>query len=157
MTWVSVSLRKMTLKGRINGLEERLMNISQQIQSTQEQSANALRGNSLESQANSAAASSAFKSTLSDLKEQKNSNTIDSSTYQANIFEAYTQWTEDKSSGSIFDAQAEIIRSEAAAKTSALEMEQEMLEAQLKSARSEYDALGEALDKDIEQSTIKLV
>jgi BMFP domain-containing protein YqiC len=150
MTWVSVSLRKMTLKNRINTLEDQLMNISQQIQSSQQEGAMSIMKNNYGEQAQLSGINNDFKSSISGLDK-------DSDTYQTDILGAYTEWADAKMANtSIFDAQEEMIRSEASTKTSALEQQQEMLEAQLKSARSEYDALGEALDKDIEQSTIKL-
>lgn len=150
MTWVSVSLRKMTLKSRINTLEERLMDVSQEIQSTHEQNATTIRKNNLAEQAGLSDLNKDFRETLGGLDKE-------SDTYQTEVLDAYTKWADDKMANtSIFDAEEEMIRSEASAKTSALEMEQEMLQAQIKAARSEYDSLGEALDKDIEQSTIKL-
>jgi hypothetical protein len=227
MTWVSVSLRKMELKNRINNMESQLMDISQELQtiadeSSNEQSKISLKNNYELGKLNSGRLSdmtSIFSSKTSDEDRQETvrsmlggyfedpdnatsdeldkfaeefgleRDSLNSKGWFARLFTGsdenldnvyekmfgedgvntsdekllsawmtQSQYLDDKLEISTLNqVESDTLRDETEAKTQALEAQQEALQTQLKAARAEYVSLGEALDKDIETSTIKLV
>ncbi len=220
MTWVSVSLRKMELKNRINTLESQLIDISQRMQTiadekASEQTKQALQSNfelsqvrtkylkdmtsvftaddkaatiqdSLLSQCyndegqldiakfqemfglDGTAVEGLTEETMADdlftrfftgqdgVELLKNLDET-STKYLANMHVTSNYLDEKMSLTALNQAEADALRSEADSETQALEAQQEQIQTQLKAARAEYDNLGEALDKDIQTSTIKLV
>jgi hypothetical protein len=225
MTWVSVSLRKMELKNRINNMESQLMDISQELQTIADESSNEQSKISLKNNyelgtndqyrteresifgenTSDKEKEEAVKSMLSGYFEDPDNITADDldkfaeefgldpeelskkwffglfTCSKTDVDDLYTklfgndginekseeqlakwmikvQYMDEKSDlRNESQMESDLLRSETDAETQTLEAQQEAIQTQLKAARAEYDSLGEALDKDIETSTIKLV
>jgi uncharacterized protein YlxW (UPF0749 family) len=82
---------------------------------------------------------------------------INSNYYSANAASTIRYNEQKLELQTLANMQSETLRSETDAQTQTLEAQQEQLQTQLKAVRAEYDSLDEALDKDIQSSTIKLV
>ncbi len=217
MTWVSVSLRKMELKNRINNMESQLMDISQQLQSISDRSSSEQTKISLKSNYELGKLNGQHRSDIENifsddgldcnksgmvtsmlggyfedpsnptaeeiakLREEfgfsetelpddiGNVNDIydklfvsdaleDSSKKLLGSWMLTSQYLDDKLEiQTLTQAESDTLKDDTDAQTQALEAQQEALQTQLKTARAEYDSLGEALDNDISKGAIKLV
>ena len=150
MSWVSLSLRKLTLKNRINNLESDLVRISQALQ-TAEQSY------SYEEQRSNLF----YNYELSQINQNyqgaiAGAGTDSQAVYS--VFQAAVAYqTRMQMQTSIFNAESEVRRRKSDAETSALEAEQTEVETQLSAARAEYDSLTNAIHEDIKKNAITLV
>lgn len=161
MGWVTLSLRKMTLKQRISNLEYRLVQISQEQQTLANQSSYAQRylgmmQNQSTSQLN--------VDRLNYLKQARSNYSSGSSDYQGqlNLQSALDEINlnysfEKMNMESVFQAQQDSMLQEINAKQQQLELEQEQLQTQLSAARAEEEQMSEAMNQDIKNGAIKLV
>ncbi|MCX4275223.1 MAG: hypothetical protein OSJ27_05530 [Candidatus Gastranaerophilales bacterium] len=161
MGWVTLSLRKMTLKQRISNLEYRLVQISQEQQTLANQSSYAQRylgmmQNQSTSQLN--------VDRLNYLKQARSNFSGDSSDYQGqlNLQSALDEINlnysfEKMNMESVFQAQQDSMLQEINTKQQQLELEQEQLQTQLSAARAEEEQMSQAMNQDIKNGAIKLV
>lgn len=160
MGWAALSLRKMTLKQRINDLEQRLTTISQELQTMYDSSSYAEQAIGVEK----SQALSSIMQTYSD-----NSSTI-SSQYQgssdtASLSEYNTALQQEQLSyqynqmilNSMFTAKEQAMQDTINQSETQLELEQEQIETQLEAARAEYQNLDDAVSSDIQDGAISLV
>ncbi len=158
MSWVTVSLRKMTLKNRINTLESDLIRISQRLQSIANNESYNQQADQLNHNYNVAALNAAYSDQMSQIDTNANGDTKKQLEAQKAIAVATNTYNNQMQiQDSIFEAQNTTRQNLADAQTQALEAQQEQIESQLKSARAEYESLGDALKNDIEKGVIKLV
>ena len=161
MGWVTLSLRKMTLKQRISNLEYRLVQISQEQQTLANQSSYAQRylgmmQNQSTSQLN--------VDRLNYLNQARGSFSSESSDYQGqlNLQSALDEINlnysfEKMNMESVFQAQQDSMLQDINSKQQQLELEQEQLQTQLSAARAEEEQMSQAMDQDIKNGAIKLV
>ncbi len=159
MGWAALSLRKMTLKQRINSLEQRLVNISQELQSMYDSSSYAQQALGVEkTQAqmalqqtyanNNAAISGAYQGSANsqDLAE------YNQALQQQQLSLMYNQMIQN----SLFSAKEQSMQESINQAETRLELEQEQVETQLEAARAEYQSLDQAVSQDIQDGAIKL-
>ncbi|MDO5436590.1 MAG: hypothetical protein Q4F80_00120 [bacterium] len=160
MGWAALSLRKMTLKQRINNLEQRLVNISQELQSMYDSSSYSQQALGVEkTQAlanlqttfsnNSATLASTYSGSTSagDLAEYNNQ------LQQQQLSLMYNQMIQN----SLFSAKEQAMQEAINQSETQLQLEQEQVETQLEAARAEYQSLDQAVSQDIQDGAISLV
>ena len=160
MGWAALSLRKMTLKQRINNLEIRLTTVSQELQSMYDASSYAEQALGVEKTNALADLQSTYSSNVSTLAEtySDTSDTDALSEYNAALQQeqlslTYNQMIQE----SLFTAKESALQETINQQETQLELEQEQLETQLEAARAEYDSLDEACSEDIQSGAISLV
>ena len=158
MSWVTVSLRKMTLKNRINNLESELIRISQRLQTVANNESYNQQADQLNHNYQIAAMNAAYNDTISKIDTNTNGDNQKQLAAQKNIMTATNNYNSAmQMEDSIFNAKNTARQHMVDAQTNALEAQQEQVEAQIKAARAEYESLGEAMDQDIKDGAIKLV
>ena len=160
MGWVTLSLRKMTLKQRISNLEYRLIQISQEQQTLANQSSYAQRylgmmqNQSLSQlnvdKLNYLKQARSFSGNSSDYQSQLN---LQSALDEINLNYSFEKMNME----SVFQAQQDSMLQEINAKQQQLELEQEQIQTQLAAARAEEEQMSQAMDQDIKNGAIKLV
>lgn len=160
MGWAALSLRKMTLKQRINNLEIRLTTVSQELQSMYDASSYAEQALGIEKTNALADLQSTYSSNVSTLAEtySDTSDTDALSEYNAALQQeqlslTYNQMIQE----SLFTAKESALQETINEQETQLELEQEQLETQLEAARAEYDSLDDACSQDIQSGAISLV
>lgn len=157
MSWVTISLRKMTLKNRINNLESELIRISQQLQTVANNESYNQQADQLNHNYNVAAANAAYQESLNGIDtnaDGDNEKQLEAQRNIANVTLAYNNQMQMEDS--IFEAKNSARQRMTDAQSNALEAQQEQVETQLKAAKAEYDSLGEAVKDDIKRDTISL-
>ncbi len=160
MGWAALSLRKMTLKQRINNLEQRLVNISQELQSMYDSSSYAEQALGVEKNQAMANLQNTFATNNATL-----ASTYGGATDAAGLAEYNTQLQQQQMSlmysqmiqNSMFSAKEQAMQEAVNQAETQLQLEQEQVETQLAAARAEYQALGQAVSQDIQQGAIHLV
>lgn len=160
MGWAALSLRKMTLKQRINNLEQRLTTISQELQSQYDAASYAEQAVGVEkSQALSdlqttySNNTSTLASTYSGSSDTDSLSEYSTALQQEQLSYQYNQMILE----SLFTAKEEAMQDTINQSETQLELEQEQIETQLEAARAEYDSLDEAVSEDIQNGAIALV
>ena len=170
MAWVTIGLRKHALKARINSLEYRLMKLSQDKQSqhnaaamTQSQLSMRKNDEYLRLQNNHSNYMQGVTNQMQQAQDQANKagQPLDGASMQqmqnkiamGNQNFQMSQMMTD----SLFQAQEDGLMQENNRKETAIDLEIERLEVQLKAARAEEEQLGKALDEDIKKTAINLM
>ncbi|MBR2386483.1 hypothetical protein IKA92_04220 [bacterium] len=159
MAWVTFSIRKLTLKSRVNQLNARVMQISQQLQTQQRQGAyklemlqtnkNAVLEN-LDTQYNQQIQNLSNQAQNAKDKDKTNINNQITELQQAQSAEK-EYWT------SLFERQEKQLTEENQRKEAALEMQQEQIQTQAEAAKAEYDSVKEACSQHIKDDAPKFV
>ena len=181
MGWVTVSLRKMTLKNRINNLETDLIRISQQLQTTANNGAYEQQNDQLEYNYNLSIMNDDYMKRIDSIQRRtsgsstnpngvsagsysgsyagsSSSSTIDNSVFALDMWRANAEYNQKRQNAeSIFNAKNNARQAKVDAESNGLEAQKEQIEAQLKAARAEYESLGQAMDQDIKDGAIHLV
>lgn len=159
MGWAALSLRKMALKQRINSLEQRLINISQELQTMYDASSYAQRALGVEKSNAQANLQETYSNNSATLASQYGNGSDTSSLKEYNqalqqqqLGLMYSQMIQN----SMFSAKEQAMQESINAQESQLEAEQEQLETQLEAARAEYQNLDSAVSQDIKDGAIKL-
>ncbi len=160
MGWAGLSLRKMILKQRINNLEQRLVNISQEIQTQYDSSSYAQQALGVEKNQALANLQTTFSNNSSVLADSYGNATDASALAEYNnqiqqqqLSLMYNQMLQN----SIFSSKEQSMQDTINAAESQLELEQEQVETQLEAARAEYDSLDQAVSQDVKNGAISLV
>ena len=152
MGWAALSLRKMTLKQRIN--------ISQELQSMYDSSSYAQQALGVEK-----------TNALSNLQQIYSNNTSSiAGAYQGSTdtdsLNQYNQALQQEQlslmynqmiQNSLFTAKESAMQDSINQAETQLQLEQEQIETQLEAARAEYDSLDQACSQDIQSGAIKLI
>ncbi len=158
MAWVTISLRKQALKGRMNYISNRLMDLSQERESMQMSAGYAQSTMSAEKSLRLMQLGEAYANGLDEANKNGslfsgNSNSQAFSNYMAFV-QNYQQAEMDINSR--FQMAEESQRKLISARETAISSEQEVLQSQLAAVSAEYDALEKGLESDIKRDTIKL-
>ena len=160
MGWAALSLRKMTLKQRINNLEQRLVNISQELQSMYDSSSYAQQALGVEKSQALMNLQNTYSNNTATLGGQYSgtTNTTDLAAYQTGLQQEqlslmYNQMIQN----SLFTAKEQAMQETINQQETQLQLEQEQVETQLEAARAEYESLDEAVSQDIQSVAISLV
>ena len=160
MGWASISLRKMQLKQRINNYEQRLMHISQELQSMYDSSSYAQQAAGVEKSQALGNIATQYQANLDSLSSQAGSGTDAASLAQYNtaIQQEQLSYTYNKMiTDSLFSAKSQALQDQVNEQETQLELEQEQVETQLEAARAEYQSLDLACSQDVKDGAIKLV
>ncbi len=160
MGWAALSLRKMTLKQRINNLEQRLVTISQELQSQYDSSSYAEQAIGVEKSNALADLQSTYSSNVSTISSQYSGSTdtdalaeYNTALQEEQLSYMYNQMIQN----SVFTAKEQALQDTVNQSETQLQLEQEQVETQLEAARAEYDSLDEACSQDIQSGAISLV
>ncbi len=160
MGWAALSLRKMTLKQRINNLEQRLVTISQELQSQYDSSSYAEQAIGVEKSNALADLQSTYSSNVSTISSQYSGSTdtdalaeYNTALQEEQLSYMYNQMIQN----SVFTAKEQALQDTINQSETQLQLEQEQVETQLEAARAEYDSLDEACSQDIQSGAISLV
>ncbi len=163
MGWAALSLRKMTLKQRINGLEQRLVNISQELQTMYDSSSYSQQALGVEKNQAQLALQSTYSNNLNTLQGTygnggTSTSTDDLAKYNAAMQQEQLSYMYNQMiQNSMFSAKEQAMQESINQQETALELEQEQIETQLEAARAEYQSLDQAVSQDIQGGAIKLV
>lgn len=160
MGWAALSLRKMTLKQRINTLEHRLTSISQELQSMYDSGAYAERAAAVEQSQQYANMQQQHADNMTNLATKYNGATsaADLAQYNTDIQnEALAYQYNQMITNSMFTTRSQAMQDTINQAETQLELEQEQVETQLEAARAEYQSLDQAVSQDIKDGAIKLV
>ena len=155
MGWVSLSLRKASLRMDISNLELRDIQISRTLRSTQRQ----MHYDQSIIKNNKAADLLEIKNTYDAIKDERPED-MQSDEYN----EWYQKYTDAKEEyeyerlqiTEMYDDQLAMLEEEASDKEAELQQEQTTVEAQLEAMRAEFDVVKEQISKDIESSVMHL-
>ena len=159
MGWASLSLRKMQLKQRINNYEQRLVNISQELQTMYDSSSYSQQAAGVEQSQALANITAQYQNNVNGLSGQMGNNTDSAALAQYNtaIQQAQLSYTYNKMvTESMFNAKSQAMQDQINQQETQLELEQEQVETQLEAARAEYESLDKAVSQDIQSGAIKL-
>lgn len=153
MGWVSLSLRKLSLRANVSNLELRDIQISRTLRQTQRQ----LSYEQSIMKNNRSGELRDIKDVYDEIKGDRPE--MDSEEYNEWYME-YQQAREDyefekNEIQTYYDDQLAMLEDEAADKEALLQQEQTTVEAQLEAARAELEAVSEQISADIEDSAIK--
>ena len=153
MGWVSLSLRKLSLRANISNLELRDIQISRTLRQTQRQ----LSYEQSIMKNNRSGELRDIKEVYDEIKGDRPE--MDSEEYNEWYMEyqdAREQYEFEKNEiQTYYDDQLAMLEDEAADKEALLQEEQTTVEAQLEAARAELEAVSEQISADIESSAIK--
>lgn len=159
MGWAALSLRKMTLKQRINNLEQRLVNISQELQSMYDSSSYSQQALGVEKSQALANLQTTYSNNSATLASTYSggTSTADLSEYntalqQEQLSYMYNQMIQN----SLFSAKEQAMQDSINQAETQLQLEQEQVETQLEAARAEYESLDSAVSSDIQSGAINL-
>lgn len=155
MGWVSLSLRKASLRRDISNLELRDIQISRTIRQTERQ----MHYDQTIIKNNKSADIKEIKAVYDAAKDGKPKDI--SSTEYSEWYQAYSEAKEEYEYqklqiSELYDDQLEMLEEEASDKETDLQEEQTTVEAQLEAMRSEFDAVKEQISTDIQNSVINL-
>ena len=155
MGWVSLSLRKASLRMGISNLELRDIQISRTLRQTQRQ----MHYDQSVIKNNKAADLRAIKDVYDAVKQGKPQD-MQSQEY-SEWYQTYTEAKEEYDYERLqitemYDDQLAMLEEEASDKEADLQQEQTTVETQLEAMRAEFDAVKEQISADIESSTMKL-
>ena len=153
MGWVSLSLRKLSLRANVSNLELRDIQISRTLRQTQRQ----LSYEQSIMKNNRSGELRDIKEVYDEIKGDRPE--MDSEEYNEWYMEyqdAREQYEFEKNEiQTYYDDQLAMLEDEAADKEALLQEEQTTVEAQLEAARAELEAVSEQISADIEDSAIK--
>lgn len=157
MGWAALSCRKMALKQRINALEQRLVNISQEEQSMYDAASYSQSVLNFQKTQSMNSIYSQYSNSMSQGTVGENASTQDLMDYNLKMQEAQmNQQFSMMNANSLFSAKEQGMQEAINNAETALETEKEQLETQLEAARAEYKSLDEAISNDIQDGAIKL-
>lgn len=160
MGWAALSLRKMTLKQRINNLEQRLVTVSQELQSMYDSASYAQRAAGVEQSQQLANLQSTYSNNMSTItgQYQGSSKQEDLAEYNTKIQEEQLAYQYNQMIlNSMTTAKSQALQDTVNQAETQLELEQEQIETQLEAARAEYQSLDQACSQDIKDGAIKLI
>ena len=155
MGWVSLTLRKLSLRESINSHELRDIQISRQMRSIH-------RALSYDQSVHTSAKKLELqeaKEAILDLRDRKPEDygSNEYNEWYQEYTDAQTDYQEEKMNiNEYYDEILNEIEEESTDEETILQEEQTSLEAQLESMRSEFDAVKEQISSDIENTTLKL-
>lgn len=155
MGWVSLSLRKASLRRDISNLELRDIQISRTIRQTERQ----MHYDQTIIKNNKAADLKEIKAVYDAAKQgkPKDMNSTEYSTWYQAYSEAKEEYEYQKLQISeLYDDQLEMLEEEASDKETDLQEEQTTVEAQLEAMRAEFDVVKEQISTDIQNSVISI-
>lgn len=160
MGWVTMSLRKMALKQRINNYQYRLIQISQENQTLANQSQYTQRYlNAMKNQQYGTITSN-YTDAVKNLQQTASNldpTSKDWTAYQNALDQAsLAQSRQQMSADSIFQGYEDALMADVQRRQDQLDAEQEQIETQLQAAQAEYKSMDEAMQQSIEDSAIKL-
>ncbi len=160
MTWVTFSIRKLTLKSRVNQLNYRMMQISQQLQAQQRQGAYKVEMLQTNKNAVLENLDSQYNAQIQNLSNQAQNAKKDKD--KTNINNQITELQQAQSAEkeywtSLFERQEKQLTEENQRKEAALEMQQEQIQTQAEAAKAEYDSVKEACSSHIKDEAPKFV
>ena len=155
MGWAALSLRKMTLKQRINNLEQRLVNISQELQSMYDSSSYAQQALGVE-KSNALASlqqtysnnTSTIAGTYQGATDTDALNQYNQALQQEQLSLMYNQMIQN----SLFTAKESAMQDSINQAETQLQLEQEQVETQLEVVREEKEQWKEVIDDTIERT-----
>ena len=155
MGWATVASRKAELKNRINTLETRAMEISQEKQTIANQASYDQQEVQLKGNYEQALLNQDYQNAMDAINNDRKASDADK---QQSIMKVQTEYNNrmnifQQTQQAKLNSQKHLTD----ARTNALEAQQEQIESQLKAARAEYDNLGQAMDQDIKDGAIKLI
>lgn len=155
MGWVSLSLRKASLRRDISNLELRDIQISRTIRQTERQ----MHYDQTIIKNNKSADLKEIKDVYDEVKGRRPEDLT--STEYSEWYQEYSDAKEEYEYqklqiSELYDDQLEMLEEEASDKETELQEEQTTVEAQLEAMRAEFDAVKEQISSDIESSVIKL-
>ena len=165
MTWATISTRQMVLKNRINCLETQLIRISQEIQSTYDESSYDQQFAQMDYGENLAQAQDVYQKEMDKIYNDHTKNADGSDASNNNTYDETKRYNDatrtylnaKRNLDKKLEANNRVNQDRTDAKTRALEAQQEQIETQLEAARAEYDQLDKACSQDIQKGAIKLV
>ena len=162
MTWATISTRQMVLKNRINCLETQLIRISQDIQSTYDESSYDQQFAQMDYGEALAEAQDKYQNSMDELYKEHTKNIEGGKNASYDETKKYNDATKEyltakRGLDKKLEAKNRCNQDRTDAKTRALEAQQEQIETQLEAARAEYDQLDKACSQDIQKGAIKLV
>ena len=160
MGWAAISLRKMVLKQRINRLEQRLMQVSQEEQSMYDSSSYAERAAGVEQSRQLANLQQTYSNNMSTLsgEYQGSTDSADLAEYNTKIQEEQLAYQYNQMIlNSMSTAKSQALQDTVNQAETEMELEKEQLETQLEAARAEYNNLDQACSQDIKDGAIKLM
>ena len=155
MGWVSLSLRKLSLRSAISNLELRDIQISRTLRQTQRQ----LHYDQSIINNNKASELKEIKNIYDEVKDRRpeEMGTEEYNEWYMEYQDAREEYEYQKLEISEFyEAQLATLEEEAADKEAQLQQEQTTVEAQLEAMRAEFDVVKEQISADIENSVIQL-
>lgn len=160
MAWVTFSIRKLTLKSRVNQLNYRMMQISQQLQAQQRQGAYKVEMLQTNKNAVLENLDSQYNAQIQNLSNQAQNAKKDKD--KTNINNQITELQQAQSAEkqywtSLFERQEKQLTEENQRKEAALEMQQEQIQTQAEAAKAEYDSVKEACSSHIKDEAPKFV
>lgn len=160
MAWVTFSIRKLTLKSRVNQLNYRMMQISQQLQAQQRQGAYKVEMLQTNKNAVLENLDSQYNAQIQNLSNQAQNAKKDKD--KTNINNQITELQQAQSAEkeywtSLFERQEKQLTEENQRKETALEMQQEQIQTQAEAAKAEYDSVKEACSSHIKDEAPKFV
>ncbi len=159
MGWAAISLRKMTLKQRINNLQQRLLTLSQEEQSMYDSSSYAQRAQGVEQSNALAQLQATYQKNVSTINGQYQGSTdsADLTEYNTKLQEEQMAYSYNKMIlDSMFTGKSQALQDTINEEQTRLELEQEQLQTQLQAAQAEYESISEACSSDIKNGAIKL-
>lgn len=157
MGWAALSLRKMTLKQRINSLEQRLVNISQQEMSMYDSSSYAQQAIGVQKTQAASHLQQIFDNNSKTIQQQyaNATSTQDLNNYNIAIQNEqlslqYNQMIQN----SLFQAKESAMQNSINQSETQIALEKEQVETQLEAARAEYESLDQACSSDIKSGAI---
>lgn len=160
MGWAALSLRKMTLKQRINHLEQRLTTVSQELQSMYDSASYAERAAGVEQSQQLSNLQQTYSNNMSTIsgEYQGSTDSADLAEYNTKIQEEQLAYQYNQMIlNSMTTAKSQALQDTVNQAETQMELEQEQLETQLEAARAEYQSLDQACSQDIKDGAIKLM
>jgi len=154
MGWVSLSLRKASLRMDISNLELRDIQISRTLRQTQRQ----MHYDQSVIKNNKAAELLDIKSVYDEVKSRrKGTDDPEYNEWYQEYMDAREEYEYQKLQiTEMYDDQLAMLEEEASEKEADLQQEQTTVEAQLEAMQAEMDVVSEQISKDIEDSVMKL-
>ena len=157
MGWAALSLRKMTLKQRINSLEQRLVNISQQEMSMYDSSSYAQQAIGVQKTQALSHFQQIFEDNSNAIKQQyagatstQDLNSYNTAIQTEQLSLQYSQMIQN----SLFQAKESAMQNSINQSETQIALEKEQVETQLEAARAEYESLDQACSSDIKSGAI---
>lgn len=159
MGWAAISLRKMTLKQRIDSLNQRLMHISQEQQSLYDSSSYAQQAAGVEQSQMMTSIMQSYQNNTDAIKEKYKDKTDQASLSEYNTALQEEQMTYSYNKmivDSMCTGKSQAMQDTISDAETRLSLEQEQLQTQLEAAQAEYDSLEKTVSDSIQKGAIKL-